>query len=381
MDLDSRYPALSDLKARARRRVPHFVWEYLDSGTGTEAAVRRNREALDAILFRPSILHGEMVPDLSCTLMGQAYPLPFGIAPVGTSGVLWPDAERKLARLAGEVGIPYGLSTVATRTPEETGPLAKGHGWFQLYPPRQVDVRKDMLSRAWNAGFRKLVLTVDVPANSRRERQVRGGLAQPIRMTPRLLWQMARCPAWSAGIARLGRPRMKLIESYSKAAGSLSSVAHVGTLLRTSPDWAYLRWLRAHWEGELVVKGVLRAEDVGPLIDAGVDAIWVSNHAGRQFDGAPAAIHCLPAIRAAAGPDYPLIYDSGIEGGLDILRALALGADFVMLGKAFHFGLAAFDEAGAAHVVNILRKDMESNMCQIGTPRLKDLESALLTPA
>ncbi|MFZ1725259.1 MAG: alpha-hydroxy-acid oxidizing protein, partial [Albidovulum sp.] len=171
MDLHQRYPAISDLKARARRRIPHFVWEYLDSATGTEATLRRNRARLDEVLFRPSILHGEFKPDLGTTLFGHHHPLPFGVAPVGMSGLIWPDAERLLADAAGAAGLPYALSTVATQTPETVGPSLGEHGWFQMYPPRDPTIRADMIRRAREAGFSTLILTVDVPVASRRERQ------------------------------------------------------------------------------------------------------------------------------------------------------------------------------------------------------------------
>ena len=172
-------------------------------------------------------------------------------------------------------------------------------------------------------------------------------------------------------------PRLRLMESYRKSAAALSSTEHIGYLLRTSPDWDYLRELRAEWDGPLVVKGVLNAEDAQRLQNEGVDAVWVSNHSGRQFAGAPASITALPLIRAAVGPEYPLIFDSGIKGGLDILRAIALGADFVMLGRAFHYGLGAFGAKGAAHVVDILRADLDSNMGQIGARRLSDVKQRL----
>ena len=159
MDLHARYPAMSDLKARARRRIPTFVWEYLDSATGKEATLRRNREALDRVLFTPSVLHGELTYDLSTTLCGQTYTAPFGISPVGMSGLIWPDAERKLARAATKAGIPYSISTVATRTPEEVAPRLDGNGWFQMYPPRDEGIRTDMLKRAKDAGFTTLILT------------------------------------------------------------------------------------------------------------------------------------------------------------------------------------------------------------------------------
>lgn len=267
------------------------------------------------------------------------------------------------------------MSTVAAALPEEAGPHAGGNGWFQIYPPKDEGIRSDMLRRAREAGFSVLVLTADVPAPSRRERQTRSGLTQPVRLTPRLFAQTLLTPEWSLATARAGIPRMKLIESYTGRSKSLSSTGHAGYMLRTSPDWDYLRELRREWDGPLVVKGVLGSGDAARLEEEGVDGIWISNHAGRQYDAAPATVAALPAIRAATS--LPVILDSGIEGGLDVLRALALGADFVMLGRAFHYGLAAFGAKGVDHVFDILAKDMVANMHQIGAERLSDLPGRL----
>lgn len=376
MDLLQKFPAIEDLKARARKRVPWFVFEYLDSATGTEATLHRNRQKLDEVLMMPSILHGEMEFDTSVNLFGRTHPLPFGVSPVGMSGLFWPNAERLLATEATKQGLPYGLSTVASRTPEDVADCLDGNGWFQVYPPRDPDIRADMLKRAKDAGFHALVLTVDVPVASRRERQTRSGLTSPPRLTPRLLTQVARCPVWAMGMARMGMPRMRLIDSYADNVTGLSSTEHVGYLLRTSPDWSYLQALRDAWDGPLLVKGVLNPADVPALETAGVDGIWVSNHAGRQFDAAPASIEVLPAIRAAT--KLPIIFDSGIEGGLDICRALALGADFVMMGRAWHFALGALGAAGPAHLVDILRRDLQANMGQMGVPKLAVLPSRLI---
>ena len=378
MSLDQTYPAISDLKARARARMPHFVWEFFDSATGTESVLRRNRAALDEVLFHPSILHGDFTPDLSTELMGRRYAVPFGISPLGMSGLVWPDAERRLARFGAAAGIPYGLSTVASQTPETVGPEAGDMGWFQLYPPRDPAILEDMLARAWGAGFHTLILTADVPVASRRERQTRGGMSNPPRLTPRILWQVLQCPAWALGTMQTGMPRMRTLDAYAEQKTSLPQTAHVGYLLRTSPDWDYLRRLREGWQGKLVVKGVMDASPVARLEAEGVDAIWVSNHAGRQFDGVRASIEALPEIRAAT--TLPLIFDSGIEGGLDILRGLALGADFVMLGRAWHYALAALGDAGPTHLHDLLIKDMVSCMGQIGAKSLADLPGRLLTP-
>jgi len=377
MEFDNKYPAISDLAARARRRIPRFAWDFLDSGTGVEATLRRNRAKLDEILFNPAIMSGEVEADLGTRFLGRDHPLPFGIAPVGMSGLMWPDAERLLAQLGRDASIPYSLSTVASQTPETVGPHVGPDAWFQLYPPRDPDIRKDLLKRFKDAGFGTLVLTADVPVASRRERQQRGGMTTPPRLTPRILAQIATCPAWALGTARVGMPRLRTIEKYTSDQGAMSSTKHIGYLIRTSPDWDYLRWLRDHWKGPMIVKGVLVPEDAARLRDEGVDAVWISNHAGRQFDAAPASIEVLPDIRAAVGPDFPLIMDGGISGGLDILRALAKGADFVMLGRAFHYGLAALGAAGAAHVVHILREDIISNLGQLGLAGYEGLAARL----
>ena len=379
MDLNSKYPAISDLRSKARKRIPHFAWEYLDSATGDEGTMHRNRSALDAIHFVPRGLRGEISPELTTNFLGRTYSAPFGIAPVGMSGLMWPRAEKILANFASKAKIPYAMSNVATTTPEDVTPHLGDMGWFQMYPPRDEAIRNDMLQRVKAAGFTTLVVTIDVPAQSRRERQIRGGLVQPPRLTPRILAQVARCPVWAVKTALNGKPRMKMIESYGKAVmesvSSLPSNNHVGYLLRTAPNHEYIKILRDNWDGPLIVKGVMCPDDVVPLEGMGVDAAWVSNHAGRQFAGSPGAIDMLHAVRAST--NLPLIFDSGIEGGLDMLRALALGADFVMLGRAWHYALGAIGDDGPKHLYDMLMDDLKCNMIQIAATKLDELQNLL----
>lgn len=377
MALEHTHPGLSDLARRARRRIPHFVWEYLDCGTGADDARRRNRRALDAVRLVPRGLAGEVTPELSLSLLGQHWSMPIGMAPIGMSGLIWPGAEGILAGVARDAGIPYCLSTVATRTPEEIGPLAGPSGWFQLYPPRDPEIRRDILRRARAAGFRVLVLTIDVPVMSRRERQRRAGIRVPPRLSPRILWQIARRPAWALGTLRHGVPGLPLMASYAPAGGA--SVARADHALRTAPDAAYLGSLRDEWDGPLVVKGVMDPALAATLPAAGADAIWVSNHGGRQLDAAPAPVEVLPAVRRAVGEEVPIIFDSGVESGVDVLRALALGADFVMLGRPWHHAVAAFGREGARYMAHMLAEDLAVNMVQLGAARLSELADRLWT--
>lgn len=377
MVLEHRYPALKYLKPAAKRRIPHFVWEYLDSATGDERTKAHNRRSLDSVHFMPAILKGEVEASTQTNLLGQSYDLPFGVAPVGMSGAIWPDAEGILARNAYRQNLPYCLSTVACQTPETIGPYVGENGWFQLYPPRDPEVRLDMINRVKSAGFKTLVLTVDIPVASRRERQTRGGITQPPVLTSRLLAQIALRPAWALGMAAFGRPEMPLVASYGKNIRGLPTTEHIGYLLRVAPDLEYVKWLRDHWEGAFIIKGVLDASDCTSLEEIGIDALWISNHAGRQFDAAPATIDVLSDFRATTY--LPLIIDGGFETGLDILRAFALGADFVMMGRAWHYALAALGRAGPAHLSEMLRQDLLANMGQLGLSSVSEASKTLLS--
>ncbi|WP_163851110.1 alpha-hydroxy acid oxidase [Pseudooceanicola aestuarii] len=373
MNIDFRYPTLSDLRARARRRLPHFAWEYLDSGTGAETAVRRSRAALDAVMLKPRTLRGAVVPDLTTPLMGRSYDAPFGVSPVGMTGLFWPGSEQMLARMAARRNLPFGLSTVAAAAPEDVAPHMGDQGWFQLYPPEDMEQNYDLLRRAKAAGFHTLILTVDVPGNSRRERSRRSGLQTPPRLTPRIAAQCALRPAWSLATLRGGMPRVRALERYNEG----TRAGQIGLGRHRAPDPDFLARIRDAWDGPMVAKGVLLPDEALMLRDKGIDAIWVSNHGGRQFDAAPGSATALPAIRAALGPDVPVIYDGAVASGLDVLRAIALGADMVMLGRGWLWGTGALGERGADHVAHILAEDMKSAMVQMAITRPEEVRELL----
>ena len=378
MDLDLSHPSIDDLRKRAQRRIPKFAFEYLDSATGRELGLKVNRAALDAIGFMPSVLCGRTKAELQTTLMGQPYDLPFGVAPVGMSGLMWAGAERMLAKAAVAHNIPFALSSVAVASPEDVAPYIGNNGWFQHYPVNSAELRQKMLPRIKAAGFHTLIITVDVPEESRRERQRRANLTVPPKADLRTLKEMASRPAWCLAHLREGvMPRMRFFDDYVPQRGR-ESFTHAGALIRGIPDWDYLRELRQEWDGKLVVKGVLRPEDAVRMVAEGVDCIWVSNHSGRQFEAGPAVIDQLPKIREAVGPDVPLIYDSGINWGLDIMRARALGADFIMIGRAFQYAVAAFGSKGIDHLVHILKSDITANMSQLGLEDLGQIRQYLL---
>ncbi|NOD84284.1 alpha-hydroxy acid oxidase [Ruegeria sp. HKCCD6119] len=378
MDLDLSHPSIEDLRRTAQKRIPKFAFEYLDSATGRELGLKVNRDALDAIGFMPRVLCGRTKADLQTTLMGRTYDLPFGIAPVGMSGLMWAGAERMLAKAAVAHNIPFSLSSVAVASPEDVAPYIGKNGWFQHYPVNSGDLRRAMLPRIKAAGFHTLIITVDVPEESRRERQRRANLTVPPKADLRTLKEMASRPSWCLAHLREGiMPRMRFFDDYVPTRGR-ESFTHAGALIRGIPDWDYLRELRQEWEGHLIVKGVLRPEDAQEMVAEGVDCIWVSNHSGRQFEAGPAVIDQLPNIREAVGTDVPLIYDSGVAWGLDIMRALAKGADFVMVGRAFQYAVAAFGARGIDHLVHILKADIEANMSQLGSENLGSLAEHLL---
>jgi len=377
----NRYPAISDLRQRAKKRLPHVAWEYLEGGTGEDQALTRNLQRLADITLVPQLLRGELKPNVSTTLFGQRYDAPFGVAPVGVAGLMWPRAECILAATAVKYGIPYCLSMVATQTPETVGPLVGDMGWFQLYPPREAELRRDVLARVKDCGFNTLVVTADVPAGSRRERSLRAGLRVPPRITPRFIYEALCHPRWTLNTLRTGLPKLRPLEKYAGSEKMGVTAAFVERKLGGTLSWDYLKKVRDEWQGPLVVKGIHHAQDAEKAVQVGVDGIQVSNHGARQFDGSPAAIDLLPAIVQQVQGKASILFDSGIRSGLDIIRALALGADFVFLGRAFMYGVGAFGKYGGDHAAEILLTDLKNNMIQLGCGTLAEIDSVGGDPA
>jgi len=370
---DDRYPAVSDLRRRAKRRTPFFAYEYLDSGTGLEQAQKLNEDALAQIKLIPRFLKGDLAPTITTKLFGKDYSAPFGVAPIGMTSLMWPGAERILAIMAAKNNIPYCLSTVAGESIETIGSLAGGNGWFQLYSPQRRDVRDDLIKRAKEAGFTTLVVTVDVPVPSMRERQRRAGLTMPPTMNARTLYRVFTRPHWLLETLKRGSPKFLTLEKYASTADMRSVATFVGSQLAGALDWEYLKEIRDQWDGPLVLKGILSVEDAKKSVSAGADGVWVSNHGGRQFDGAPAAIECLAEIVDAVGSDAKILFDSGIRGGVDIIRALRLGADFVFMGRPFVYGVCALGKNGGEHVYSLFSTDLTNNMIQLGCDNLDQI--------
>lgn len=369
------YPAISDLEERARHRLPHVAWQYLQAGTGVDLATQRNRDALDRITLVPRFLKGALKTDTSTSLFNRIYNAPFGIAPVGLTGLVWPKAELILARTAKAFGIPFCLSTVATQTPETVGPHVGEMGWFQLYPPKDEDILHDILQRAKQNDFHTLLVTADVPAPGRREASIRAGLNMPPRITPKLAWDGITHPQWLWHTLLNGLPSLKTVTPYADSKDSKEVAAFARFKFRGDLDWDYIKKVRELWDGPIVLKGLLHPDDATMAVQAGMDGICVSNHGGRQFDGAPAAIEALPGVVEAVNGKAAILFDSGIRSGLDIVKAISLGADFVLCGKAFMYGVAALGRKGGDHAARILMEDLTNNMKQLGANSINEISS------
>ncbi len=281
-----------------------------------------------------------------------------------------------LAGTAARHGIPYCLSAVACETLESVGPITQGRGCFQLYPPRSRAIRDDLIRRAHESGFAALMLTIDVPTYGMRERPRRAGLRVPAGMSLNTLMQIAVRPGWAIATLLHGTPRFRTIETYGRNADRRRAAEFVLHELNEAVDGTYLSEIRNQWKGPLILKGILHPEDARRAIGLGVDGIIVSNHGGRQFDAAPASINALPEIVDAVGGKTTILLDSGVRTGLDVLRAIALGADFVLLGRAFMYGIAALGEKGGDHVARLLKEDIAGNMKQLGVASLEALRPA-----
>jgi isopentenyl diphosphate isomerase/L-lactate dehydrogenase-like FMN-dependent dehydrogenase len=372
-----RHPSIEDLARTAERRIPRFAFDYLQGATGREVCLERNRARLDAVTLTPRFMVDVTSLDLSTELFGQRYELPFGVAPVGLSGLMWPGAELILAAAAAAAGIPYCLSTLSTVEMEEVAEIAGSRAWFQLYLTKDSEVASDLIHRAADTGFGALIVTVDVPASSRRERDIRNGLSLPPRIGLKTIYRAAIRPAWLMQVARAGRPKFRNVARYAPAGTRLESFVMEQFLLRPL-SWGRIEAIRKQWSGPLVLKGILHPDDARRAVDAGADGLVVSNHGGRQLDAAPTPLDAMPAIRDAVGERTTLMVDSGIMSGLDVARCLAHGAQFVFCGRAFMYGVAALGAAGGDHAVAILREGLKDILTQVGCTSTGDLDGRWL---
>jgi isopentenyl diphosphate isomerase/L-lactate dehydrogenase-like FMN-dependent dehydrogenase len=385
MNIDKEYPSLSYLEAAAKRRIPGFARDYLVNGLGGGLSVRKNREALDRVELMPRYLSEADQPNIRCRLLGRDYDAPFGVAPMGLSGLVWPNAEPILARAAKAHNVPYTLSTVATVSLEAIHEIAGQNAWFQLYTPKEPEVLADILRRCEVTGYDTVTVTVDVPYKTRREHDIRNGLSVPPRFDLRTLWQMTTHPQWALRMLRRGIPQFVNLTPYQDggSTGNVKESIEKATkyieermgLHITAQRFAEIRKM---WPRTLLVKGVLDPAEAKAYVDLGADGVIVSNHGGRQLDAAPSAVDVLPHIRNAVGPDVPLLVDGGVRSGLDIIRMLALGADFVMIGRPFLYAVAALDSRGGSHAMDILKAELQATMGQLGCPTLSALPSFLV---
>ncbi len=380
--LKRRLPTSVDLRAHAKKRLPHFAYEYCDGGAGgADIGIARNNNAFDAIEMVPR--YGKVVspPPADCTLFGRRYAAPIGVAPVGGPGTVYPGAETYLAKACQAAGVPYTLGLLSGITLDQAAKLAPDVLWFQLYRFARNDhaIGLDLVKRADAAGVHLLMLTIDTPIRTTRTREVKSGIVTPFRLTARMQLDALSSPHWTRAMIRNGIPRFVNLVPYME--GATDIVAATAFMQREGGGaftWDEVARYRDKWKKPLLVKGVLHPEDAEKAAALGLDGIVVSNHGGRQIDALPPPIDTLPAIATAVGKKMTIIYDSGVRTGVDVARAIALGADACLAGKAFLWSLGALGEKGPAHMISIFIDELRASLGQLGCSVVGDLRNVVV---
>lgn len=370
MDL-SRIVNIEDMRLAARRRLPKVVFDYIDGAAEDEAGKARNAKGFRDIPVTPRYLVDVAERSQTKELFGRTWASPFGIGATGMANIAWPDADRALASAAVAADIPFTLSTAASSSLEEIARVAGEHFWFQVYAQRDRNVTGDLFRRAQDAGAGVLQITVDTPLPAKRERDIRNGFVLPLKLRAKHVADAVRRPGWSWQFLRHGAPKFETIAQYADPNASAQSLAaFIASQVTPSLTWDDIAWMRDAWEGPLVIKGLTSVEDCRLAKEKGADGVLLSNHGGRNFDPGPAPIEVLPAVREAVGPDMVLLLDSGIRRGGDIGKALMLGADFCLVGRATLYGAAVAGEAGVARSIEILRDELDRFLGQSGRPHV-----------
>jgi len=377
--IDRRAPSVEFLIERARRRMPGFAFDYLSGGCMSEVNLERNTREIREVQLKPYYLRDFPGASMKAELFGVEYDAPFGIAPIGLQGLIWPKSCEILAKAAFDHNIPFILSTVGTASIETVSELTEGRAWFQLYHPADPDLRDKLLDRAAAAGLKTLVILADTPTFGYRPKEIRNGLSIPPRMSLRNIFQMVTHPRWSLGQLAAGAPEFKTMKPYIPDGLSMK---HLGLFMnktfsgRLTED--RIKALRDKWDGNLVIKGIVSEEDAEKAIQLGADGLIVSNHGGRQLDAGESTIRPLARLAREFGDKATIMMDSGIRSGSDVAASLASGAQFTFLGRTMMYGVAALGGAGGDHTIAMLKRQVQQVMEQVACEEVSSFQEHLV---
>ena len=375
----NKFFSVAEARLRARKRLPRMMFDFVDGASGDESLSQLNSSALDAIRLMPRVLRDVADRDLSTEILGEQMGLPFGIAPMGMCALSWPNADQHMARAAASRKMPLCVSTASSATLETIIEAAEGYAWFQLYADQSAEFVDELVQRAKVSGYNVLILTVDVPIPSVRTRDLRNGFTFPLHWGPRQIWDFASHPHWS--LASLIHGLCAGMPRPMNYATSSQGTKFVRNASRGRATWEFLQRLRDRWPAKLVVKGVQCPDDAARIVALGADAIYVSNHGGRQLNGAPMSIESLAVIRQAVGNATPLIYDGGIRNGEHVIKALASGADFAMVGRSALYGLGAGGARGLSDILGLISTEASAVMGLTGHRQVTDISADNLASA
>lgn len=369
--------SVEDYRRLARKRLPRMVFDYLEGGAEDEHGIQHNRTVFEQWRFKPQRLVDVSRRTLTTQVLGKPQALPLLVGPTGLNGALWPNGDLALAKAAGKAGIPFVLSTASNLSIEDLARQCDGELWFQLYVIHR-EIARDMVLKALHAGYTTLVLTTDVAVNGYRERDLRNRFKMPMSYTPRVMLDGCLHPRWSLDLVRHGMPQLANFVTSQTSSLDLQA-ALMSRQMDAAFDWEALRWLRDLWPHKLLIKGLLSADDAQRCIAEGADGVILSNHGGRQLDCAISPMEVL--AESVTLTRKPVLIDSGFRRGSDIVKALALGAEAVLLGRATLYGLAARGEAGVSEILQLLKADIDRTLAQIGCPDIASLSPTFLQPA
>lgn len=375
---NTKYPSVVDLRGKAQKKIPKFAFEYLDGGCNEDVNLIKNTADIRAIELIPEYLKSKVAVNMKTTLFGHTYDAPFGIAPVGLQGLMWPKAPETLAKAAVKHNIPFILSTVTTSSIETIGKITEGKAWFQLYHPAADAMRNDLLKRAEQSGYPVLVLLSDVPTFGFRPRDIRNGLAMPPKMSIRNILQIIKRPEWAVKTLIHGQPEFETLKPYMPKGLNLNQL---GKFMDQTFDGRLneekIKPIRDLWKGKIVLKGVASEEDTQKAIALGLDGIIVSNHGGRQLDAGQSTIKPLQNLAKKYGDKITIMMDSGLRSGPDVARTIATGAAFTFMGRSFMYGVGALGSQGGEHTIGLLKTELTQIMEQIGCEKTEDFPKFL----